>query len=159
MNKKKLWEELVKEIERELSEMEASMASTKEAVTHSESKQEGKYDTRGLEASYLAGGQQRRVEDLKQTYNYFIGLKEAMISDFEVASFGALIEVETKNKTNHYFMSRLGGGIKIKFNDINIQVITHESPLGAAVLGLEAGDSFEMIGPKNIEELELIKVF
>jgi len=159
MNKTKLWSLLVNEIERELEVMKSSLASTTDGVTNSESKQEGKYDTRGLEASYLAGGQQRRVQDLENTLTYFNTLKDAMVSEFEVASFGALIEVELEKKKHFYFMSRLGGGIRVNLDGIEVQVITHESPIGSEVLGLEKGDEFEIEGPKGQEELILLKVF
>ena len=159
MNKTKLWSLLVHEIERELEVMKDSLASTTDGVTHSEAKQEGKYDTRGLEASYLAGGQQRRVVDLENTLTYFKTLKEAMVSPFETAAFGALIEVEIDNKKHFYFMSRLGGGIRVTMDDIEVQVITHESPIGSEVIGLEENDSFEILGPKGQEELLLLKVY
>ena len=37
-----------------------------ETATHEENIAENKYDTLGLEASYLATGQARRVEEIKQ---------------------------------------------------------------------------------------------
>ncbi len=159
MNKEKLWTNFMIEIQRELDIMKESVASTTQGATHAESKQEGKYDTRGLEASYLAGGQQRRVADLENTVNYFNSLKEVMISHIEVASFGALVEVEHNKKRHHYFIGQFGGGIKVSIENIEVQIITHKSPIGSEVLGLEEGDSFEIEGPRGQEELQLIKVY
>ncbi len=44
---------------------EAALA-TYEAATHEESKPENEYDTRGLEASYLAGAQAKRTAEIEE---------------------------------------------------------------------------------------------
>src|SRR5262245_51167667 len=64
-------------IQQLMSEMEllfkAARASHAEA-THEQSKAEDKYDTRGLEASYLARGQSRQAAELEQSIAQFRAL-------------------------------------------------------------------------------------
>ena len=49
----------------ELKKLEAAHSHVAAGVNSSESKQEGKYDTRALLDSYLAGGQEVRIKQLK----------------------------------------------------------------------------------------------
>ena len=66
MNKRALIEKLIAKLENERQTLAAAALSTYEASTHEESKAEDQYDTRGLEASYLAGAQAKRVADVEQ---------------------------------------------------------------------------------------------
>jgi hypothetical protein len=84
------------------------------AATHSESKAEDQYDTRGLEASYLAGAQSRRAMELEQILNTyrFIDLK-TFGSDVPIAST-ALIELRPEEGTpSLYLLMPNGGGMTV----------------------------------------------
>ena len=45
--------------------LESTLNAVVDAATNTESKPENKYDTRALEASYLAGAQQERLNEMK----------------------------------------------------------------------------------------------
>ena len=63
--KKLLLEELIKRAKIELEQLEGAAKSHRDFATDQEFKAESKYDTRALEASYLASAEAKRVEELK----------------------------------------------------------------------------------------------
>ena len=56
--------QLIKQINDELEVIKKSAEIAHDDATHEESRAENKYDTRGLESSYLAGAQMERVRIL-----------------------------------------------------------------------------------------------
>ena len=66
LDKAKLVETILKSLEKDLEVLREAEKSTREAATHEESKPENEYDTRGLEASYLAGAQSKRIIETEE---------------------------------------------------------------------------------------------
>ncbi|MCA9555143.1 MAG: hypothetical protein KC933_34240, partial [Myxococcales bacterium] len=64
MDKVALLAQIRAALEAELAAITASAADARSAATHEDAKPENQYDTRGLEASYLAGAQAGRAQDL-----------------------------------------------------------------------------------------------
>lgn len=117
----------------------------REAAIHTESKAEDQYDTRGLEASYLAGAQSRRAVELEQLLNTFrfVDIKE--FSKEDAIASTALIELESEDGTRStYLMMPLGGGLSVKWNGRNVQCITPSSPLGETLLKKRVGDQISI---------------
>src|SRR4051812_18493840 len=68
MNRKQeLIQIIMAQLNSELELITQSAKAAHEAATHEESRAEDSHDTRGLEASYLAGAQMARAEALKKT--------------------------------------------------------------------------------------------
>ena len=91
--KKKIIEELLLKVRTELSALESASKSAKAYVTDGDIKSDGKYDTRGIEAGYLAGAQEKRVEELKLELQM---LEEIPIRDFskgEEVGIGSLVDL------------------------------------------------------------------
>ena len=57
---------LLKTVSAELAALESIASEARDEATSSETKAEGKYDTRATEASYLARGQAWRIVELKR---------------------------------------------------------------------------------------------
>ena len=60
INKSSLVDHIKKQLTEDFEILKAAALATYEDATHEESKPENEYDTRGLEASYLAGAQGKR---------------------------------------------------------------------------------------------------
>ena len=150
-----LIEALKNEIQKNLQLALTAAQNTYDIATHEDSKAENKYDTRGLEASYLAGAQAERVMDLKDTLNSISGtaLKEFKTTD--KIAIGALIHLISSEKNLWVILLNRGGGQNVKFENQQVQVITPESPLGRLLIGKELNDSFQLNG-KEYEIIELI---
>ena len=111
------------------------------AATDPGSKAEGKYDTRSLEASYLAAGQARRVDDLADAVRIFdaLGLPDFAMGD--AIDSGALVEVEMHGETSLLLLVPAAGGMNINQDGEEITLLSPASPLYRKLTGMRAGDS------------------
>jgi hypothetical protein len=71
----------------------AARASHAEA-THESSKAESKYDTRGLEAAYLAGGQARQAKEILDSIKLYETLTTRDFAADEPIDLTALVELD-----------------------------------------------------------------
>src|SRR5688572_15196764 len=90
----------------------AARAAHAEA-THEQSKAESKYDTRGLEASYLARGQSRQAAELEQAIARLRALPLRDFGQDELADVGAVIELHAKKDKSVYFLLPSAGGTEV----------------------------------------------
>ncbi len=152
MDKALLITQIVQKLEMELAALKAAALETYAAATGDESKPENKYDTRALEASYLAGAQAKRVRDTEGSLAVFRVLKPKTFTDQSKIESTALVEVELDGKTTLVFIAPARGSLTIEFNGRAIQVITPQSPLGEGLLGLQVGDVAKIDqGPRQLE--------
>src|SRR6202012_89463 len=63
-------------------------------ATHEQNKAENKYDTRGLEASYLAHGQSRQAAEIEAAIVEFEKLAARPFAADDAIAVGALISIE-----------------------------------------------------------------
>jgi len=111
------------------------------AATDPGSKAEGKYDTRSLEASYLAAGQARQVDDLAEAVRIFETL---VLPDFamgDAIDVGALAEVELHGETCHLLLVPSAGGLIVEDQGKEITLLTPDSALYRKLLGMHVGES------------------
>jgi len=141
VDKKKLIAHIRAELEKDLLVLKESERTTREAATHEESKPENEYDTRALEASYLAGAQSKRITDTEELLVIFKHIEPKAFTDKDPISATALVETELNGKSSYFFVMNKGGGVNVHFEGKKIQVITPNSPLGEALLGLKVGDT------------------
>ncbi|MES3038594.1 MAG: GreA/GreB family elongation factor [Bdellovibrionota bacterium] len=158
MNKKKLTAMILAKLEDDLAQTVASVRATVEAATHEESKPENEYDTRGLEASYLAAAQSKRVAEMEELIAICknIELKEFKNDDKIAAS--ALVQVEMNGKKSFLFLMPKGGGFIFNLDGVSVQVISPVSPLGEALLGMKSGDTAVVETGNQIKEYEILSV-
>ena len=145
-NKTLLFSQVVESLEEKLRVLKQNAIDAKEASTNEESKAENKYDTRGLEASYLAQGQAARVLDLeKALYN----LKRVVLKTYEPDTpigISALVEVVNETDEKKWFFVVPANGVTLRTETIVIQTTSLDSPMGEALLGLRAGEDFSLNG-------------
>lgn len=158
MDKKTIKETLLNRLNNEIAGFSEIASSTKDYANSESVKSDGKYDTRGVEAGYLAGAQLKRLEELK--------LEKKLIEDIELQSFssndeikiGALLEIEFNNTKKKYFLSSTAGGSMLKINEEVILVISVFSPIGAEVVGLKSKDEFEIDFKGEIRSYKIVSV-
>lgn len=129
-----------------------------DTATGSESVAENKYDTFGLEASYLAHGQSVRVAQCKEdilAYEQLFELlnhKEAIATLTEVSikgpqqvALGHLIELIDENgKVSLLFMGPSAGGLKVTSDKASFMLITPQSPIGQKLLTCVVDDEIAL---------------
>jgi transcription elongation GreA/GreB family factor len=128
----------------------AARAAHAEA-THEQSKAENKYDTRGLEASYLARGQSRQAAEIAQAIGQFESLAVRDFGPADAIDVGALVELEMKKDRLWYFVGPCAGGTEVVIGKKEVLVITPQSPLGQQLVGKRQGErlNFEVGGCRN----------
>lgn len=158
VDKKKIVEVLIEKLNAELIEVEGAAKSTRDLVTAPDLKSEGKYDTRAIEAGYLASAQNKRVEEIKLD----IQMLEDLASQIEPSlklQLGSLGLISCNGQERLYFLSTTSGGSMLMIDNHPILVISVFSPIGDAALGLGVGESFEVETPKETRQYEIIEVY
>lgn len=158
IDKKLIIDELLKKVDDEISKSEGALETAESYKYEDDMKSEGKYDTRSIEAGYLAGAQKKRVEELKLEKQL---LEENPVKHFtkdEEITIGALVEIEHNKQSRYYFLSTSAGGSLLKIGEDVILVISVFSPIGSSILNLKAGDSFEIEHAGQLKEYSIIQV-
>ena len=158
IDKEKLRERVIEALTVELRTMSKAAADAREAATHEESKPENDKDTRGLEASYLAGAQAARAEELKRNIAFLKTLTLEQFQDDAAVKATALIELDDGEHARWYFLLPSGGGAKLTSEAGEVTVLTPESPLGRAVLGKRMGDAVEVVTRAGAREYEILRL-
>lgn len=131
------------ELRAQLERLSKAAQEAHAAATDPGSKAEGKYDTRSLEASYLAAGQARQVDELAASVRIFENLQ---LVDFELDSeidSGALVEVDLRGERGFFLLVPAAGGMVIVHEGEEITLLTPESLLYRKLLGLKCGESLD----------------
>ncbi len=158
MNKQKIISAICEKLELDLKVLQDAARATYDAATNEESKPENEYDTRALEASYLAGAQAKRVGEIEELLFVFKNIEIKNFKSTEAISSTALIEVEFEGKRSWVFLMSKGGGIQLTIESQPIQIITPNAPLGEALLGLKIGDIAVVESAKKILEYEVLAI-
>ena len=140
------------ELRRQLDAATAAVRTASEEATGEQSKAEGKYDTRSTEASYLARGQAERVGALRSMVGWIETLGAGRS---EVVGVGSLVELDDERGSRHFFVAPGGGGTRVQVDGAGVVVVTPTAPVGAALMGLRAGDSLSL---PNGQEAEIAAV-
>lgn len=159
MDKKALVQLLIESVTKDLATLTQAALAAHEAATHAESKAEDQYDTRGLEASYLAGAQSRRAMELEETLALFRHVDVLPFNEKTPIASTALVELECDGKKSLYFMMPKGGGMTATLGGRSIQVVTPISPLGGALLGRRVGDQIEVEINRVIRDYDVTGVW
>jgi transcription elongation GreA/GreB family factor len=144
MNKRAIINKIIASLTDELGiYFRAAQASRAEA-THEQSKAESKYDTRGLEASYLARGQSKQAAELEAAIAEFERLEIRRFAAGEAIGLGALVELERGGECSCYFIGPRAGGTEVLHDRKEILVITPQSPLGQQLVGRKSGEQLQL---------------
>ena len=140
MNKRALIKKITAKLAGELQIYFRAAQFSRAEATHESSKAESKYDTRGLEASYLARGQSKQAAELEAAIAEFEKLNVRTFADGEAIGIGALVELENGGGNFFYFLGPRAGGTEVVHDKKEVLVITPHSPLGEQLLGKKSGD-------------------
>lgn len=159
MDKQKLLQAVIAQMEEELSRAQTAFKSTNEAATAEENRPENQYDTRALEASFLARGQAARISELEHGIKVLRELPMKELSGDTPIQGGALVTVESDEAKATHFVLPVGAGIQVASGKEKISVVTYSSPLGALLLGKTEGDSFvfQRAGAKKDYDIVSVK--
>ena len=144
MDKAALVAAAIADVEATLRRQRGANRQASEGATDSESRAESKWDTGGLEASYLARGYARQFEEsagrLQQLRNY----RPVSFSDRPISQ-GALVQCDTGGQPFWIFLLDCGG-LELNFEGREVTFISQYSPLGQALQNKREGDAFSVPG-------------
>jgi len=145
LNKQSVLELIIARLVVDLDVAQRAAQTAYETATHEENIAENKYDTLGLEASYLAAGQARRVEEIRQSLVLYQNLSLRPFDEQRGIQIGDLLSLEAGNGSQQQlFLGPDAAGLKIYQGDVLITVITARAPLGQNLLGKAEGDVVEI---------------
>ena len=150
MNKLLVLQKILNALQHDLDGLKQAVKVAHESATHGESKAENKYDTRGLEASYLAHGQAKRAVEIEASLLVYKAITpESLSHALTEVTISSLVELEDQDGVVRWVWLGLdAGGVKFTFEGNEVTIITPQSPLGAALVGRVLGDLFEL-NPKG----------
>ena len=151
MDKHALIEQIIAELAAELEGYARSARAAHAEATDEQSKAENKYDTRGLEASYLARGQSRQAAETMEAIQQYQSLSGPEFGPGDAIDIGAVVELEDKTGRSFYFIGPRAGGLEITRGSKTVLVITPQSPLGQGLVGRKQGDRLQFkLGRENV---------
>lgn len=149
--KNQLVQQITAKLKQQLTTMAEAAKSTHEAATGDEGKQESKYDTRALEASYLAEAQAEQSQALAHSVHVFEHLELENYQPDAPIGPGALVETELEGNFSHYLLTPCAGGISVSHEIGEITTLSPEAPLYQKLLDCCAGDILEESGMMILE--------
>jgi len=159
MNKVLLQQQVLDRLAEDLLQAEQAVRAAHETATHEENIAENKYDTLGLEAAYLATGQVRRAEAIRQALAHWRQFRPRPYDAREGIQLGALVcLVDANEKQHHFFLGPDGGSMQLACGAELVQVISRDAPLGRAMLGKCEGDEVSMEGAAVGQQFEVLRV-
>ena len=139
MDKQAIIQVLRDEIGVEINRLKAANKEASAEATDSESRAESKWDTHGLEASYLARGYANQFNSMNEQARILSDLSPASFAGKPIAT-GALVQCDFDGSISWVFLLPCCGGTDLVFDGQEVTVVTPESPLAAALKGkLEKG--------------------
>ncbi len=153
MKKNDLMSQIISKLESVHQDAIDAARMAHQTATDKENIAENKYDTLGLEASYLAQGQAKRVAECEQNIAAFKDLLPLDNSEPFVICIGSLVvlqQEDNRHETKHpsgqqyFFIGPTAGGLKVNYLDKEIIIITPTSPVGINLLGKHIQEQFEL---------------
>ena len=146
MDKQDVLQRITEKLKVDLNIAKRAAQTAYEAATHEENIAENKYDTLGLEASYLAAGQARRVEEIRQSLKRYEDWSLKSFDESCGIQVGDLMTIENgAGQVQYLFLGPDAAGLKVQVDDQLITVITPHAPLGQQLLGKFENDAVQIV--------------
>ena len=159
MDKFLLQQQVLERLAEDLLQAEQAARVAHETATHEENIAENKYDTLGLEAAYLATGQARRAEAIRQAMAQWRQFRPRPYDASKGIELGALVcLVDGDDRQRQILLGPDGGSMKLGSGAELVQVISSKAPLGRALLGKCAGDEISIQIALIRQRFEVLRV-
>lgn len=120
--------------------LQESSRKTRMTGNDTETKAEGKYDTRSIEENYLADGFSHHAKAVADAMAVF---KSMPLRSFDATTpihVSALVHVEFPEEKEWFFLAPAAGGTVVRVEGVDVTVLSLESPLASQLIGLKTGD-------------------
>ncbi|UVE18157.1 GreA/GreB family elongation factor [Pseudomonas sp. LS44] len=159
MRKTELLQLIIAALQVDLDNALRAARTAHETATHEENVAENKYDTLGLEAAYLAAGQSRRAEELRQALAAYRSLVLRPFDEARGVQLGAWVTLaDAQGVEQQFFLGPDGAGLKVRLAAQEVRVISPHAPLGQQLLGKGLGDEVQLGSGRQAQTLELVHI-
>ncbi len=159
MDKFLLQQQVLDRLAEDLLQVEQSARAAHETATHEENIAENKYDTLGLEAAYLATGQARRAEAIRQAMVNWRQFRPQAYDAGRGIQLGALVcLLDAAEQQQWLFLGPDGGSMKLLGANPPVQVLSSDAPLARALLGKCEGDEVLLQMGALRQQFEVLRV-
>ena len=159
MDKFSLLQQVLQRLAEDLMQAEQAVRTAHETATHEENIAENKYDTLGLEAAYLATGQARRADAIRQALAHWRQFRPLPYDASKGIQLGALVcLVDADDQQQQLFLGPDGGSMQLLSGAQRVQVISCDAPLGRAMLGKCEGDEVSLQVATSRQQFEVLRV-
>jgi transcription elongation GreA/GreB family factor len=171
IDKTRLLDLLRARVAADLEALERRQLDVQAGSTHEESRAEGPKDTRATEQSYLARGLATRVADTLRAASALRALEPRPFTPDDAIAANALVVIEMEeegatvpsagaraSRAETWWIVAAAGGHELELGGEVVRTITPVSPLGRALLGLQAGDGGSFRTPRGERHFEVLRV-
>lgn len=144
VNKEDVLAELIASLEAELRKTIGASKDAAEYATDEESRAESKWDTQGLEASYLAAGQAAKARQCAEAIEALHRSRDSLLGAKSEVTMGAVAACEIEGAVEWFFLSPVAGGQVLDVGGREFTVITPESPIAGRIIGRRSGEGFTL---------------
>jgi transcription elongation GreA/GreB family factor len=157
VKKEKVLSVLIDQLEEKLRLLVNAALEARDAATNEESRAENKYDTRGLEASYLAGAQSKRAMELKESIAL---LRKMSVAPMQRVSLASLVQLQDMQGGKKFlYLVPTQGGERFFVEGEQILTVTPESPVAQSLMGKCAGDEGILTTKGQPKAFEIINIW
>jgi transcription elongation GreA/GreB family factor len=158
VNKTIIIKKIVTQLAAELESYGKAARAAHAEATHEQSKAENKYDTRGLEAAYLARGQSKQMAEAAQAMEQFGKMPLKKFGPRDPIDLSALVELNGNGEQSFYLIGPKAGGTEVVHEKKTIMVLTPQSPLGEKLVGQKQGEDVQMQFGPAVETYRIVSV-
>jgi hypothetical protein len=158
IDKQQILNAMIARLKTDVLILEQAVQVARDTATHADCLGSSKYETMGLEASYLAQGQGTRLLDVERTLEYFLRLH--LLPSEPAIGLSSLVALD--DEAGHQqllWLATEAGGLKVQHDGLSITVITPKSPLGHALIGKAIHDEIEISMAGNIHSYEIAAIY
>lgn len=162
MNRKTVIDLIIRALEARFETAKAAAQQAREAAINEESVAETKYDTFGLESSYLAHGQSQRVIECENDWMQFsrqVPVEGDAKGKVALWSLIRLVPLNSSMPLRYFFISNIAGGLSLQYQSSSLVLVSPETPVGKILLSQEEGEciSLTLAGKSTEFEIDLIQ--
>src|SRR5258706_6675699 len=159
MNKTLLVQQIIATLNENLTVLQRAARASHVEATHESSKAENKYDTRGLEAAYLAGGQARQAKEILDSIKLYQSLALRDLGRDDPIDLTAVVKLDADRFQAMYFIGSKSGGLEVEYDGQEIVILTPQSPLGQNLLEKKAGHRWAAELGGSIVKYHIVEVW
>ncbi len=144
LSKIRLFEALIAHLETRLDSTKAASRDAAAYATDEESRADSKWDTQGLEASYLAAGQASLARELAEALETLRTHRLPLTAAQDAVGVGAYVSCVVDGERDRYYLVPVAGGVDLSVDGLPVTTISLQTPVGQALRGKRAGAAFQL---------------